>query len=74
MATSQLSLLRISDTITSDCRYNRDGCLVRSAIRIDMAFIIISELSAAGLKTELKIGPILIETEQYIATGPLVSC
>ena len=74
MATSQLSLLRISDTITSDCRYISDGCLVRSAIRIDMACIIISELSAAGLKTELKIGPILIETEHYIATGPLVSC
>ena len=39
-----------------------------------MAFIIISELSTAGLKSERKIEPILIETAHYIATGPLVSC
>ena len=78
MATSQLSSLRISNTITSDCRYISDVCFVRnSAIRIaiDMAFVIISELSAAGLKSELKIEPILIETAaHYTATGPLVSC
>ena len=75
MATSQLSSLRISHTITSDCRYISDVCFVRSAIRIDiMAFIIISELSTAGLKSERKIEPILIETAHYIATGPLVSC
>ena len=41
---------------------------------IYMAFVIISELSAAGLKSELKIEPILIETAHYIATGPLVLC
>ena len=44
-------------------------------VAIDMAFVIISELSAAGLKSELKIEPILIETAaHYTATGPLVSC
>ena len=43
-------------------------------VAIDMAFVIISELSAAGLKSEIKIKPILIETAHYIATGPLVSC
>ena len=76
MATSQLSSLRISDTITSDCRYISDVCFVRSAIRIaiDMAFVIVGELSAAGLKSELKIEPTLIETAHYIATGPSVSC
>ena len=74
MATSQLSSLRISDTITSDCRYISDVCFIRSAIRTDMAFVIISELSVAGLKSKLKIEPILIETVHYIATGPLVSC
>ena len=74
MATSQLPLLRVSDTITLDCRYISDVCFVRSAIRIDMAFIIISEVSTAGLKSELKIEPILNETVHYIATGPLVSC
>ena len=62
VATSQLSSLRISHTITSDCRYISDVCFVRSAIRIDMAFIIISELSTAGLKSECEIEPILIET------------
>ena len=41
---------------------------------IYMAFVIISELSVAGLKSKLKIEPILIETAHYIATGPLVSC
>ena len=74
METSQLSSLRISDTITSDCRYISDVCFVRSAICIDMAFVIISELSAAGLNSELKMEPILIETAHYIVTGPLVSC
>ena len=73
MATSQLSSLRISDTVTSDCRYISDVCFVRSAIRIDMAFIIISELSVAGLKSELKIKPILIETVHYIATAWAIS-
>ena len=61
MATSQLSSLRTSHTIvytTSDCRYISDVCFIRSAIRIDMAFVIISEPSAAGLKSELKIEPI----------------
>ena len=44
-------------------------------VAIDMAFVIISELSAAGLKFELKIEPILIETAaHYTATRPLVSC
>ena len=74
MARSQLSSLRISHTITSDCRYISHVCFVHSAIRIDMAFIIISELSMAGLKSERKIEPILIETAHYISTGPLVSC
>ena len=74
MATSQLSSLRISDTITSDCRYISDVCFIRSAIHIDMAFIIISELSTVGLKSKLKIQPILIETAHYVATGPLVLC
>ena len=69
MATSQLSSLRISDTKNSDCRYISDVCFVCSAIRIDMAFVIISELSTAGLKSELKIEPILIETVHYIATA-----
>ena len=43
-------------------------------VAIDMAFVIISELSAAGLKSELKIEPILIETAaHYTATGPGIS-
>ena len=74
MATSQLSSLRISDTITWDRRYISDVCFVHSAIHIDMAFIIISELSAVGLKSKLKIEPTLIETAHCITTGPLVSC
>ena len=43
-------------------------------VAIDMAFIIVSELSVAGLKSELKIELILIETANYIATGPSVTC
>ena len=43
-------------------------------VAIDISFVIISELSVADLKSELKIEPILIETAHYIATGPLVSC
>ena len=74
MQQSQLSSLRISDTITSDCSYISNVCFVRSAIHIDMAFIIISEVSVAGLKSQLKIEPILIGTVHYIATGPSVSC
>ena len=67
MATSQLSSLRISDTITSDCRYISDVCfVVLPYVAIDMAFVIISELSTAGLKSELKIEPILIETASVL--------
>ena len=76
MATSQLLSLRISHT-SYNFRlqiYYSDVCFVCSAIRIDIAFVIISELSAAGLKSELKIEPILIETAHYNATGPLVLC
>ena len=43
-------------------------------VAIDMAFVIVGKLIAAGLKSELKIEPILIETAHYIATGPSVSC
>ena len=43
-------------------------------VAIDMAFVIVGELRAAGLKSKLKIEPVLIETAHYIATGPLVSC
>ena len=78
MATSQLSSIRISDTITSDCidiLAMFVSFVILPYVAIDMAFVIISELNAAGLKSELKIEPILIETAaHYTATGPLVSC
>ena len=41
-------------------------------VAIDMAFVIVGELRTAGLKSELKIEPILTETAHYIATGPSV--
>ena len=47
---------------------------VLSYVAINIAFVIISELSVAGLKSKLKIEPILIETAHYVATGPSVSC
>ena len=78
MATSQLSSIRISDTTTSDCidiLAMFVSFVILPYVAIDMAFVIISELNVAGLKSELKIEPILIETAaHYTATGPLVSC
>ena len=44
VAISQLSLLRICNTITSDCRYISDVCFVHSATGIDLAFVVINEL------------------------------